>query len=118
VREIVAFEKILCALYSKPYSIESVQELGDISRLASFYCSLRMVATSLYGVLHNSPGLLDELPTECIDVLIHAQQLRQPLLFREALVNVVSAWTDQKDPNKEKLTTHPELYKTADATYN
>lgn len=67
-----AFEKLICALYLKPHSIDSVIELSNIARLASFYCTLRMVSTSLHATLPNSPGLIREIPSNCVEVLIVA----------------------------------------------
>ncbi|CZT06610.1 uncharacterized protein RAG0_12292 [Rhynchosporium agropyri] len=88
----VAFEKLLCAMYHKKYSINSLRELSDMTRLADFYCCLPTFSTSLYSELWYSPLLIAEIPPNCNSTLLLAQKLRHPLLFREALVHVVCQW--------------------------
>ncbi|KAL5314543.1 hypothetical protein ACEPPN_017183 [Leptodophora sp. 'Broadleaf-Isolate-01'] len=88
----VAFEKLLCAIYHKKYSISGLRELSDMTRLADFYCCLPTFSTSLYSALWHSPLLIAEIPSNCNSTLILAQKLRHPLLFREALVHVVCQW--------------------------
>jgi hypothetical protein len=116
--EELAFEKVLCAFYNKPYSVGSMRELGDITWLASFYCALRMVSTSLYAALHNSPELIDKIPLNCFKALIHAQELRQPLLFREALIHVIRFRAIDHAGSRLKLDGHQDLSQIAEMVYN
>ncbi|KAL2063703.1 hypothetical protein VTL71DRAFT_5508 [Oculimacula yallundae] len=88
----VAFEKLLCAMYHKKYTITSLRELSDMTRLADFYCCLPMFSSSLYSALWHSPLLIAEIPSNSNSTLILAQKLRHPLLFREALIHVVCQW--------------------------
>ncbi|KAG4419550.1 hypothetical protein IFR04_007344 [Cadophora malorum] len=88
----VAFEKLLCAMYHKKYSISGLRELSDMTRLADFYCCLPTFSSSLYSALWHSPALISEISSNCNSTLILAQKLRHPLLFREALVHVVCQW--------------------------
>ncbi|EKD18166.1 uncharacterized protein L3040_007660 [Drepanopeziza brunnea f. sp. 'multigermtubi'] len=88
----IAFEKLLCAMYHKKYSISGLRELSDMTRLADLYCCLPTFSTSLYTALWHSPSLIAEIPANCNSTLLLAQKLRHPLLFREALVHVVSQW--------------------------
>ncbi len=90
--EETAFEKLLCSMYHKNYSISGLHELSDMTRLADFYCCLPTLSASLYTALWHSPLLITEIRQNCNSTLILAQQLRHPLLFREALVHVVSQW--------------------------
>ena len=92
VNDETAFEKVLCAFYSKPYTITSFRELSDMTRLADFYRALPILSVSLYTALWQSPRLVAEIPSNCKSTLIVAQKLRHPILFREALVHVVSQW--------------------------
>ena len=46
----VAFEKLLCAMYHKKYSISGLRELSDMTRLADFYCCL---PTASIGEMQN-----------------------------------------------------------------
>lgn len=87
-----AFEKLLCAMYRMKYEISGLRELSDITRLAESYCCLPAFSTSLYTALWHSPLLVADIPANCYSTLLLAQKLRHPLLFREALVHVVSQW--------------------------
>ncbi|PBP16491.1 hypothetical protein BUE80_DR012781 [Diplocarpon rosae] len=111
----VAFEKLLCAMYRKTYSISGLRELSDMTRLADFYCCLPTFSASLYTALWHSPQLAAEIPSNCNSTLLLAQKLRHPLLFREALVHVVGQW---KGYSSRFLDGHYRLICAATLAYN
>ncbi|CAL3972274.1 unnamed protein product [Diplocarpon coronariae] len=88
----VAFEKLLCAIYRREYTIAGLGELSDMTRLAEWYGCLPTFSASLYTALWHSGQLVAEIPSNCNSALLLAQKLRHPLLFREALVHVVGQW--------------------------
>jgi hypothetical protein len=109
-----AFRKVLCALYNRPYSIANFRELSDMTRIGDYFSMLPIVSASLYTALWQSPGLIDELASNCKSTLILAQRLRHPLLFREAMVHVVSQWRGYSP----FLAGHYSLICTVTASYN
>jgi hypothetical protein len=104
--EETAFEKLLCAIYSRPYKIAGVTEFMDIVRLADFYRSLPMLSASLYAALWNSEAFIRGIPASASRLLIVSQKLRHPVLFRECFVHVVGRW---KGPDDTVLKDHPDL---------
>lgn len=88
----MAFEKLLCALYHKKYIIASLRELSHITELAEAHCCLPCFSASIYTALWHSPDLVDDVPANCGSLLILAQKLRNPVLFREALIHVGCQW--------------------------
>ncbi|TVY73408.1 hypothetical protein LSUE1_G008359 [Lachnellula suecica] len=89
-QEIIAFERLLCAIYHKPYILNVWSELERVVRLADFYCAVPAVSDSMDGVLFRSPMLIDMISDKCEEILKMAHKLHHPALFREALVHVVS----------------------------
>jgi hypothetical protein len=112
--ELVAFGKLLCAMYNKNYSITNFAELSIMTRLADFFCALPILSTSLYIVLWSTPWLPDEIAANCKSALIISQKLHHPLLFREALVHVVSQWRG----SSVFLEDYPDLIAVVTSAYN
>ncbi|TGO29395.1 hypothetical protein BPAE_0015g00390 [Botrytis paeoniae] len=52
--EIEAVRKLLCAIHSKNYRIETADELKRLTRLADYYCTLPVVSATLTGALFKS----------------------------------------------------------------
>ncbi|TVY18350.1 hypothetical protein LARI1_G004431 [Lachnellula arida] len=92
--ERLAFSRLLYALYRERYNVSSMRELGDIVRLADFYCALPAVSRSVDSVLLHSPEMIEQIPDSSVTTLEMAHKLRHPLLFREALIHVVSKWEE------------------------
>jgi hypothetical protein len=107
--EETAFEKLLCAIYSRPYTITNVAEFMDIVRLADFYRSFPMLSASLYAALWNSPGFTGSILQNAASLLIVSQKLRHPVLFRECFVHMVSRWQGPEWPDGNALKDHPDL---------
>jgi hypothetical protein len=116
--EEMAFRKFLCALHGKAYTIISTRELSDITRLAEFYCALPMVSRSLYAALPVSPDFIRELPSNSSEILVLAQKLRHPTLFRDALIHVVSRWKQKDQDSRNMLNNDQKLCKVVDIVYN
>lgn len=90
--EELAFGKLLCAFYNKPFSVSSFQELVSITRLAEQFSALPSLSSSLYVALWHSPVLVSEIRKYRREMLLLAMKLKHRLLFREALIHVVSTW--------------------------
>ncbi|KUJ24417.1 uncharacterized protein LY89DRAFT_548278, partial [Mollisia scopiformis] len=86
----LAFSKLLSAFYNKPFSISFFNELVTITHLADHFSALPCLSSALYVALWHSPVLVQEIRTNCKEMLLLAKKLRHALLFREALVHVVS----------------------------
>ncbi|KAF8853702.1 hypothetical protein BDZ45DRAFT_598173, partial [Acephala macrosclerotiorum] len=41
------FRKLLCAMYNRPYTVDYVFEIVDLTRLADYYCALPIVSATL-----------------------------------------------------------------------
>ncbi|TVY73407.1 hypothetical protein LSUE1_G008361 [Lachnellula suecica] len=115
--EEAAFEKLLCAMYDTPYPVKSLQELSDISRLAHLYQTISIVSLSLNSAKYSSPRFPREINLNPLEALILARELRQPFLFREALVYAVSRWADCRFDRKV-LDAHPDLKTIVESEYS
>ncbi|TGO48389.1 hypothetical protein BOTNAR_0478g00070 [Botryotinia narcissicola] len=118
--EVEGFRQLLCAMYSRPYTIKSVEELSTLTRIADFYCALPIVSVTLTDALLDSPIFLkrgnenstactkDQLAEDCDSMIFIAQKLRSSVLFRECLVHIVANWKD-KDTFKFHRTRNDEM---------
>ncbi|CCD52102.1 hypothetical protein BofuT4_P082610.1 [Botrytis cinerea T4] len=93
-KEIEAVRKLLCAIHSKRYKIETADELERLTRLADYHCALPVVSATLTGALFKS-----------------TRKLRNGVLFRECLIHTVGRWDFLPDPEKEMIKEDQELYK-------
>jgi hypothetical protein len=99
-----AFERILKAMYSIPYTVGGVHELGDLTRLASLYGVLPIVSASLYRAISEDTSILGkEISAQPTLVLPMAKKLRHSLIFREALVHIVGDWRLWENLGNKKL---------------
>ncbi|KAH6711270.1 hypothetical protein BKA61DRAFT_577729 [Leptodontidium sp. MPI-SDFR-AT-0119] len=108
LREIAMFNTMMCAIYLKPYTIESCADLLVLTRLADFYCTLSIVSRTLNIAFHTSPTLINQIPQSRCEVFAAAAKLRNELLFREALVWIVGPWgkptyKNLRDPKLKKV---------------
>ncbi|RDW69603.1 hypothetical protein BP6252_08623 [Coleophoma cylindrospora] len=100
--DLPAFRKLLCAMYHRPYRLESFQMLEVLVDLADFYCALPIVSATLTAALLGTPifqspdvsmtGSYNVWEIQGPVMLVLAKKLRHALLFREAFVHVVSNW--------------------------
>jgi hypothetical protein len=87
------FEKFLSSVYLRPYSIDSIPELTNLTDMADYYRMLPIVSHTLSNALLNSQeSFIKEIKTDPCAVFEAAAKLRHKVLFREALVWVVSDW--------------------------
>ncbi|TGO50540.1 hypothetical protein BCON_0181g00070 [Botryotinia convoluta] len=105
--EIEGFRQLLCAMYSRPYTIKDVEELSTLTRIADFYCALPIVSVTLNSALLDSPIFSkrevedstactkDQLAEDCDSMIFIAQKLRSSVLFRECLIHIVANWKDK-----------------------
>ncbi|KAL3425289.1 hypothetical protein PVAG01_02080 [Phlyctema vagabunda] len=109
--ELLAFEKLLCAFYNRPYEILDLAELELLARQADFYGASPVFSASLTSALFRSPGLTMYIEKDALDLMYLAYQLRQPILFRECLGYVVGRDT----PGYEGINSYhdptPKIYK-------
>jgi hypothetical protein len=110
----LAFQKLLCAIYSRRYTIESTAQLQVMIELADYYwyflpvyfeekyapglfemiadmmsSALPKLSTTLDGALVNSPKFYATIRDNCAILYVAAAKLRNALLFRESLIWVV-----------------------------
>ncbi|KAF5872470.1 uncharacterized protein Bfra_005830 [Botrytis fragariae] len=119
--EIEAVRKLLCAIHSKNYRIETADELKRLTRLADYYCALPVVSATLTGALFKCrifKGLLatynaltGEHDDECVSLLLLARKLRHGVLFKEFLIHTVGRWDSLPDLEKEVVKDDQQLYK-------
>jgi hypothetical protein len=87
------FEKLLSSVYHRPYSIDSIFELTDLTDMADYYRMLPIVSHTLSNALLDSQEFIKQIKTDPCAVFEAAANLRHKVLFREALVWVVADWT-------------------------
>ncbi|KAF7903497.1 uncharacterized protein EAF01_006546 [Botrytis porri] len=119
--EIESVRKLLCAIHSKNYKIETTDELERLTLSADYYCALPVVSATLTGALFKS-SLFDVSPTiynteacvcqdDCVTLLLLARKLRHGVLFRECLIYTVGRWDSLSDLEKGVIKEDQELYR-------
>lgn len=119
--ETEALRKLLCAIHSKKYRIETADELKRLTRLADYYCTLPVVSGTLTGALFRSSmfessGSRYDAAVDCkchddsVSLLLLARKLRHGLLFRECLIHTVGRWDSLPDIEKRQIEEDPKLY--------
>ncbi|KAF7945861.1 uncharacterized protein EAE97_004899 [Botrytis byssoidea] len=119
--ETEALRKLLCAIHSKKYRIETADELKRLTCLADYYCALPVVSGTLTGALFRSsmfqflaPRYDAAVECECHDesvsLLLLARKLRHGLLFRECLIHTVGRWDSLSDIEKRQIEEDQSLY--------
>ncbi|PVH82195.1 hypothetical protein DL98DRAFT_653535 [Cadophora sp. DSE1049] len=102
ITESSALGKYRCALYTRPYTITSQQELIVVTRMADYYCTLPILSATLTGALFNSPMFEDPRlnPEQNFceisgQLLFTARTIRHLELFRECFTHVIGMWNDK-----------------------
>ncbi|KAF7947697.1 hypothetical protein EAE96_008777 [Botrytis aclada] len=116
-KEIEAIRKLLCAIHSKNYKIETADELKRLTRLADYYCALPVVSATLTGALFKS-GIFEVSPeprhcecnVDCVALLFLARKLRHRLFFRECLIHTVGRWDSLSNFERETIKEDQDLY--------
>lgn len=103
-QEIESFRCLLCAMYNRPYTVNSVEELELLTKHADFYCALPIVSATLTNALLRSSIFEVDSDISCdiyaIDaarLMLVAFQLRHSALFREFLIHTVANWAANSD---------------------
>ncbi|KAH8801165.1 hypothetical protein F5882DRAFT_504648 [Hyaloscypha sp. PMI_1271] len=110
------FEKLLCGVYLRPYSIDSIPELTNLTDMADYYRMLPIVSHTLSNALLDSQEFIKQLKTDPCAVFEAAAKLRHKVLFREALVWVVADWRHPAFKEKGGLS-NPGLRQVARCVY-
>ncbi|KUJ24555.1 uncharacterized protein LY89DRAFT_573119 [Mollisia scopiformis] len=102
---IVAFEKLLCAIFARPYQLQDTEQLLLMVDLADYYHALPILSRTLDGALINSPIFCQDIGNYCTELFVAAAKLRNALLFRECLIWVVGPHRTPKyeDLSDQKL---------------
>jgi hypothetical protein len=100
------FKTLLCAIYNKPYTFRSADELLDLTKMADYYRALPILSRTLDGAMVNSPYLMEDIKGSASALLVAAVKLRNALLFRECVVWTVSIWSNR---DSEKDIVDPKL---------
>lgn len=103
------FEKLLRAFYGYRYRLHGYRQLLKMTEMADYYRALPVLSRSLDGAMVNSPNLILDIDSHCVDLLICAAQLKNSLLFRECLIWSVASWASPKYTSLK--TAHPKLFK-------
>jgi hypothetical protein len=106
--EIGIFEKMLCAIYHRPYKIDKGAELTSLTSLADYYCALPIVSRTLDSAFYISPNFDRILLYDPCEVFTAAAKLRNAMLFRDSLIFVTGPWSDPayktlSDPKLKKI---------------
>ncbi|TGO37558.1 hypothetical protein BHYA_0094g00210 [Botrytis hyacinthi] len=117
--EIEAVRKLLCAIHSRNYKIETTDELERLTHLANYYRALPVVSGTLTGALFKSSMFEASTPTygakdckchdESVSLLLLARKLRHGVLFREYLIHTVGRWDSLPDIEKKYIEEDQEL---------
>ncbi|TVY78166.1 hypothetical protein LSUE1_G004190 [Lachnellula suecica] len=93
-REQEGFEKLLCAIYNRPYKID-FYSLIVLTRQADYYCALPAVSNSLGNAILNSKGFQGHtLWNHCPELLPIAIKLRHGLLFKDCITLCLGPWNE------------------------
>ncbi|KAH9215140.1 hypothetical protein DL95DRAFT_461401 [Leptodontidium sp. 2 PMI_412] len=93
-QETAEFEKLLCAIYNRSYSIANVDEFLSLVEMADYYCALPSLSQTLYSSMLRSPSFVGEIRHRSLDLFVAAAKVRNALLFREALIWIVGPYND------------------------
>jgi hypothetical protein len=89
------FNKLLQALYLRPYTLFGVEELVQLLELADYYCMLRILSRTLDEALANSQKITREIRearTAC-HLLPAAAKLRHRKLFSDCILLSLGPWS-------------------------
>jgi len=93
------FQKLLCAVYNRPYKLNTARELFQLANLADFYCSCPIVSATLTAALVGSPMFMPGKDAQdsnfaryAVATMMLARKFRHALRFRECFVHVVGRW--------------------------
>jgi hypothetical protein len=110
------FEKLLSGVYLRPYRIDSILELKELTNMADYYRMLPIVSHTLSNALLDSQEFIKLIKAAPCTVFEAAAKLRHKVLFREALVWVVADWRDPAFREKGGLS-NPRLRQVARCVY-
>jgi hypothetical protein len=86
------FEKLLSGVYLRPYCIDSILDLTNLTDMADYYRMLPIVSHTLSNAILDSQGFIKQIKSDPCVIFEAAAKLRHKVLFREALVWVVADW--------------------------
>lgn len=100
-------------MYIRPYSFDDAEELLAMVRLADFYLALPILSSSVTAALLQSPPIVEE---NAAKLLVAAEQLKNPHLFRECIVYLVANFDKTAGDTLFRETT-PHLYRLVQTSY-
>lgn len=107
------FRKLLCAIYTRPYTIMSCEELEDLTNLADFYRALPILSATIVTALIGSPIFTrknkysTEFALRAHELLFIAEKLRNKVLWTECFVHVVGRWKGIQNDNNDAFVRDP-----------
>ncbi|CAG8971595.1 hypothetical protein HYALB_00007988 [Hymenoscyphus albidus] len=99
--ESTAFHHLLCTMYNRKYAIQNVSALKSLTKIADFFCALPIVSATIVETVMTGPmtrtrmeewSSRSEFSRNACEISRIAQKLRNPILFRDAIIEVVSRW--------------------------
>lgn len=78
-------------MYARPYKLKDVEELQSMTTLADWLLALPALSVTLDGALSRSTkSFRSHVHQDAVEFLPLAHQLRQPTLFKECMIHIVS----------------------------
>jgi hypothetical protein len=111
--EEACFQKLLCAIYGRPYQLESADELVTMTDMARYYQALPVVSPTVYAATLKTPDFYLSIMKNPCSALTSAKTLRNDLLFKDSLLLCLGPWSK---PAFLKLS-DPELIKISAAAH-
>jgi hypothetical protein len=90
-------EKLICALYNRPYVIGDIEELETMVNLAKDWSMLPILPRTIDSDIWRSYDFTDAMHLQPLKILQLATWLRNHLLFRDALCHAAGGWTTTKE---------------------
>jgi hypothetical protein len=87
-----AFENLTGAFYQRPFVINNYSDLDRLTKMADYYCALRLVSLNLNQTFVHSKYLMDIHLDDAVFMLESATKLRNSILFRDCVTLACGPW--------------------------
>ncbi|CAG8954510.1 hypothetical protein HYFRA_00004423 [Hymenoscyphus fraxineus] len=102
-----AFHHLICAMYNRKYTILDFSALKLLTETADFFCALPIVSATIIEAVMTGPmtrmrmeeewSSRSEFSRRACEISKIAPKLRNPILFRDAIIEVVSRWDHHQE---------------------
>ncbi|KAH6711303.1 hypothetical protein BKA61DRAFT_577762 [Leptodontidium sp. MPI-SDFR-AT-0119] len=108
------FHAFLCAIYNRPYAVESTVELQTLANHGDYYMAMPAVSATVFAAVRKSGSFVRTLPGSASKVIVIAAKMRNEELFRECLVYLINPWVSPRYTSLED----PAILHSAKLAYN